>query len=864
MPAHDEVEARMEREDGRGLTLASLSATLLGVLLTAVLTQIYDIVVGVSFSSEHTLALPAVWSALVLAGVSAIGLWVGRTRWLNRAELTCALYAMLIAAPLTTQGFWHRAVAILATHPRMGDFEKLDAMSDRLWPHGPNRLSGALDGPGRCAAGIDGTYGWEQTDIEDGQRGPVAVLENRSGDSVARLRVRLPLRTAGRPDIAVGEPYLISVLARARDLGPNAFYFCRVYGDDDPVYREWFRSSAAERPSVIHKTGFQRAGAYGVRLPDTATNSVAIEFGLSGTGRLQLRDPKFFSVGALEGVYRGRRLVTREEWAAVPPAERPGTVVRPDRLASVEGLRFLLAGYIPVRDWAGPVAVWTAFVGLLLLATFAVNVIVRRQWMEGERFLMPVAQIPLALFDDGGDNTRTFAPVWRHRVMWAGFAVTLAWMLLKAWHRFNPKVPDVSISVPLKPYFSDPGWGGTWERVRFEIDPIFLAAGAFMDLSVLLTLVVGFFLFRLQFWVGHVTGWTANPNFPCAAQQTIGAYLAYALVVLAFARRYLWGVLRAAMGRAPPSDPARDEAGAYRFALLTLALCGAGLAAWAGRLGLSVVGMMVFFAFLVSIGLVASRLRTECGTPWGYYTPANFTLFLLLMGGIARFGPETILFGYLASFMLAPTVFFQIPGTQMELLEIGRRWRVPLRHLFVFCALGVLGGMVIGGWVFLSNAYALGGNSMRYQWAFEAKPWYFFSFNQELIRATQAHLGQAGSGAGGGAPDPAWVAAGLAAFGTALVAVLRQFFAGFWFHPVGLVLGATNFMDYVWGSAFAAWVVRASVLRLSGAAAMRNRVQPFFVGVFLGAATAYLLFGVHGAWLHAIGIEGVAPTLSPP
>ena len=112
--------------------------------------------------------------------------------------------------------------------------------------------------------------------------------------------------------------------------------------------------------------------------------------------------------------------------------------------------------------------------------------------------------------------------------------------------------------------------------------------------------------------------------------------------------------------------------------------------------------------------------------------------------------------------------------------------------------------------------------------------------------------------------DPAWIAAGLAALATVAVATLRQLFAGFWFHPVGLVLGATNFMDYIWGSALTAWAVRAAVLRMGGASTVRRRLQPFFVGVFLGAATAYLLFGIQGAWLHALGIERTAPTLSPP
>jgi hypothetical protein len=42
-------------------------------------------------------------------------------------------------------GFWTRIVAYTATIPRSADFEKLDALPDRLWPHGDNLLAGALN-----------------------------------------------------------------------------------------------------------------------------------------------------------------------------------------------------------------------------------------------------------------------------------------------------------------------------------------------------------------------------------------------------------------------------------------------------------------------------------------------------------------------------------------------------------------------------------------------------------------------------------------------------------------------------------------------------------------------------------------------
>jgi hypothetical protein len=319
-------------------------------------------------------------------------------------------------------------------------------------------------------------------------------------------------------------------------------------------------------------------------------------------------------------------------------------------------------------------------------------------------------------------------------------------------------------------------------------------------------------------------------------------------------------------GSCPPpgrrGDPKDGQAMSYRGAVLLLIFTVVGSAVWAKWMGVGVMGMLVFFLFLLLIGFVAARFRTECGLPWGYFTPQNMTILALLMGSVSMFGSSTILFFYVMSFMLAPTVFFLIPGAQLELVELGQRWSVRPRHIMTAAVLGALGGMIIGGWVFLSNSYALGGETTRYGWAYDAKPWYFFSYNQEVASATNRFLGNAG-GESAHSIDPQWYAMGYAALGTVFITVMRQNFAGFFFHPIGFVLGSTNFMDYIWGSALTAWVIRGVVVWMGGGAAVKEKLQPFFIGFFLGAAIAELLIGIHGVYLRSIGIEQIFPVLLP-
>jgi hypothetical protein len=838
----------------------------MGMLATGMLIQYGDITVAVSFASEHTLALPAIWTFVAVSLFCGLLHRLTRLRLLTRAELLCVMFCMLISAPLMTQGFWHRVVAILATNPRMADFEKLDAMSDRLWPHGPNLIRDVLrpDNPYLVAAG---NCTWKDVAVEEGRTARVPVLENRDKDGASALRIRLPADRGGAPFVMPGEPYMISVLARPADLGPTAKYHCRIRAEGVSAFTEFFSSSLPSKVNFLHPGGFRRVGAYGVKFPPEAARGCVLEFGLSGNGRVELWDAKLFNVAVLEGLYRGKQEVTASQYAALPVEQRANLIVKPDHMWSVAGVRFLLAGYIPVADWAMPVLVWTLFVLVVLTAILALNILMRRQWLDSERFQLPAARVPAALLDDEGAETGSFPAIWSNRLMYVGFAVALAWVMLKAWHFYNPKVPDVAVKVFLQEYFTDPSWGQMWSRWRFEIEGIFLAMCVFMELNVLLSLVLGYVAFRGLYWVGEVSGLTIDPNYPYAGEQTIGAYLGYAAILLVFARKHVWRAVKAA-ARGDRAESA-GEALSYRGALALLILSVAGGVAWARWMGIAPWSMLVFVVFLVTIGLVASRIRAECGTPWGYFAPPNLALFMGLLGGVWRFGAEAMIFCYIASFMLGPTVFYLIPGAQMELLGLGRRWNVRPRDLVVCATLGVLGGMAIGGWVFLSNAYAMGGDTSRYQWAFDTKWWYFFSYNQDVAVANNNFLVQGASAAAPGQAaahsglNPAWLATGLAAAVAMGLAALRQFFSGFWFHPVGFVLSSTNFMDYIWGSALTAWVVRSVVLRLGGAATVRNKLQPFFVGVFLGTCSAYLLILIHSAYLRAIGLETIYPILTP-
>ena len=88
----------------------------------------------------------------------------------------------------------------------------------------------------------------------------------------------------------------------------------------------------------------------------------------------------------------------------------------------------------------------------------------------------------------------------------------------------------------------------------------------------------------------------------------------------------------------------------------------------------------------------------------------------------------------------------------------------------------------------------------------------------------------------------------------AVLAILRQYFAGFWFHPIGFMVGFT-FQNFGanWGTLLVAFAIRWSVLKIGGAKAVRTKMMPFFVGAFVGCVLAIGLFTLVNGYAVAHG-----------
>lgn len=836
-----------------GVTPRSLVATILSMLLAGMYVQYSMVILGECYRiTESAIPIPAMMvliGLLLLTGIIGV---LFKTRILTKAELVCIAFSTLIAVPMITQGFWHRFLGITSAPFRNGSFDYMDAFNDKLWPHGPNMLEGAFDGDAASAADItgNGTLSWSEVEYEEGKFARLPTISNSNATDETYLSFSLPVsdRDGG---IIPAYPHLASVLARTSDTEAESEIFMRALSDGSPVPNTLFTGKSLDKKTYLHKTGFVRAGQYGVVPGANCHSNLTVQIGLRGRGSAIFADPKLMSVFALESAFTGRKMMSESAYLALPPEERPaGVVVKPDNILSPRGLKFYLSGYIPMGEWARPIAVWGAYMLILALAFFTVNVMMRKKWAESERYPMPNSKFPLALIGASDSKDAPFAAIWRNRYLWSGFAAALLYSILKGARAYNPSLPDIGIAFNVKDYISNPIYGGMFNS-SFEFSLFVCSIALLFELNVLISLVAGYWIYRLVYFAGHVTGVDINSGFPWSEEASVGGYIGYFAVVMALSWKYVWGIVReAARGKA--KEP--GEVFSSRVALLLFIFCHFAIAAWAVYTGTSVPSMLILFCFLTMLGFVSAKFRAECGSPFGYFTPYNAMRFVAVCGGIAVFGTSSMLVALILSGFLTVTVFYLIPGIQFEAIEVGRRMRIQPRHIAYACLLGMLGGILIGGWVFLSNAYAYGGDNIKFQWAFNGLDWFMNGFKTTLGNATTAWLRQAEDPAATLGPN--WGSRAMWAMGGVMVVVtaLRQFFSGFWLHPIGLLLAPTHLNDGAnWGTLLIAYLIRLTVLKVGGARAVREKLTPFAIGLFVGCIAGIAVFTVVNAVFSAGG-----------
>jgi len=464
-----------------------------------------------------------------------------------------------------------------------------------------------------------------------------------------------------------------------------------------------------------------------------------------------------------------------------------------------------------LRAWAMPIVSWSAFFLAFFAAMLSLNVLVRRRWIDEERLTFPLVQVPLAVTDPSAD-------LFRGRLLWVGFGLTMLLGIMNGLHTLFPAVPSFqpnlghfNQSLGLQwPCFLK--YGGTfWPPYGWAVGVAFL-----MPLDISFSYWFFFWFVKIEEWLTLIWGWDIAPDAPFAHLQSAAGLIGIGVYVLWSGRRHLGRALRQALGREGLDE--RNEPLSYRsaFAMLVLSVCFLGVFLWYAGAALWLVP--VYLGLYLTATLALSRMRAELGAPANEVHDAEPYRIVtqIAPSGAIPFRSLTVLalFSWTARYGMDPTPL------QIEGFKMGERTGLRTRGLVGAMFIAAAAGLVFGYFALLIPLHHLGADSSKLQ--------------LDTMSSVQAFSELATWLSG--TPPPSGVRSLAIGGGLAFTFFLYAMRGGFlwWpFHPIGYVLAPMWFTHHLWMSIFIAWIIKFVLLRYGGLRAY-VRALPFFLGLILG------------------------------
>jgi len=503
-----------------------------------------------------------------------------------------------------------------------------------------------------------------------------------------------------------------------------------------------------------------------------------------------------------------------------------------------DAIRWLFEGMpagesIPWSAWIIPFATWFPFLFALYFAMISLMVILRRQWVEVERLVFPLCQLPLAMVEEDKDKSRVLRPFFRNKLMWVGFAIPFLIGTLNGLHHHFYMIPKLEL---VKRFLIFRRTTSLQLRLSFPV----LGLAYFINLKAAL----GLWLFNLIATtlrsVFLITGIYSTENMgaygawsPIFKHLGMGAMVTYVLYSAWSARDHLKRVFKKAVFNDKNVDDSQEII-PFRAAFWGLVASLIYITWWLYRSGLplGVAALLVATALLIFVGL--TRVVAETGVPT-LIAPSIAPPQIVSSLGTAALGAQGLValgFTYIWCADIR-TFVMSAAAHGLRLSDIIRNSkRVLFWAMILAVAIGVIGSSI----VVLKMAYDNGGANMN-RWYFNGNIRVAFSYVANKMKQPE------------GPNKLGWICKGIGAVVMAILMFAHRRILWWPLHPVGFVVGANGWMNALWFSIFLAWVIKACILKFGGPN-LFNKSKPLFLGLVLGQYTCSGMWFVIDALTH--------------
>ena len=490
---------------------------------------------------------------------------------------------------------------------------------------------------------------------------------------------------------------------------------------------------------------------------------------------------------------------------------------------------------IPWEVWLSSLGWWLLLMAAFYTVVVCAMVVLRRQWMDRERLLYPLAQVPLGMVEDSTPSSRV-KPFLKNPVMWAGFALPFFINSVTALSRYFEAVPGISLSHSFIV-------ARNLVNISIRINFLTLGLAYLINTGISFSLWFFYLLAKCEEAVFSILGIHSNvqldafssvgPTASILSHQVMGAMIVLVLLGLWTARGHLRDVWHQA--RYGSEEEQADELLSNRTAIVGLAAGLGIMSIWLWQAGLPLWAAAVFLFGAFTVTLALTRVIIEAGLVSALHglTGAGFMVSGV---GASALGPSGVLaMGFTTPWAGDHLVFMMAPvASGIRLLHEARE---SPRRIVGMMGIALAIGLVGSVYTTLKLAYQYGAVNLHQQ--------YFGGFAQEPFQVASRLLANP--------TGPYWAGWGWMGMGAGIMLLLtlaRQRLLWWPLHPIGFVAGNTWILNSVWFNIFLAWLIKTLVLKYAGPAGYRAS-RWFFLGMFIG----HIVSG--GVWLVVDGFTGM-------
>ena len=472
-------------------------------------------------------------------------------------------------------------------------------------------------------------------------------------------------------------------------------------------------------------------------------------------------------------------------------------------------------GDIPWGDWAGPLVWWMTFFLPLFFLMLCVAVILRKQWMERERLVFPLMQLPLEIIR-GEEPKRLLNRFFANKLLWVGIMLPVVFDSFTSMSYYVEAMPRFRFAVRVREIFG-------FYSIGFNLNWVMMGFTYLISLDIAFSL--WFFSLAKSFAAASFKyfGWSLgrgdyySSSEPAISHFCTGAIVAMVLLQLWSARSHLRDVFRKAFLGARDVDDSKETM-SYRMAVFGGILCFVWMCVWWAMAGMQWWLPPLFILLAFAAFLALTRLVIEGGVPTAVASFIPQSAIVRLLGNSILTRQSVVCMGLCYTWISDLRVFllpFMAHG-----VRVADAVNMKRRALPVVMIVTVLLAMVVTTVVLFVLCYQEGGINLN-SWFFRGggcnwAPKYAQQYvEQPLTAANNNFGGRWACFVGGGAF-------------LAFLTLMRYHFVWWPLHPLGLPFSIPS-----WTAVMLAWVLKSLILKYGGVR-LFQKLKPIFLGFILG------------------------------